>query len=193
MSKSAGLVGNLSFSRFFVVLVFTGLMTAPTIASVDEFIPNERALAAEQGGILDKSSVRTLRRVEEAGIVWSVVGYQTSKWRCLDLWGREVGAFPGTPSASLGGCGFDASRDFHHLNGFLLVGKQTFNVGLGIAPPGSLVEVTRIGGSTLVDRVGPEGVWLVFGSQDLPFSRIVAKSGAGEVIGDVMLGGVTGH
>ena len=156
------------------------------------FAPTKGQLEAERGGTFVAGSLRTLRALERpAGVTWTVVTYKTTKYECLDVYGRATGS--ARPAGAVGGCGLPSFSNAQVIKslgtGGLAVGAAFFSVAEGRAAPGvATVRATFADGSTAVDH--PEGgIWLFIERGHRSPTVVEALDRAGNVLARRVLNG----
>jgi hypothetical protein len=187
-----------------LLLAATGLLVpAGAVGGIvgwSVFAPTQGQLEAEQGGTFVPGSLRVLRTLERpGGVTWTVVTYKTTKYECLDVYGRTTGSVK--PAGAVGGCGLPRFSQEMIIQGLgaggLTVGSDFFSVAEGRAAPEVVtVRATFADGGTTLDH--PEGgVWLFVERGDRSPNLVEALDRGGNVlarlpltIGDVAVFGV---
>ena len=118
-----------------------------------------------------------------------MVTYKTTKYECLDVYGRAAGS--ATPAGAVGGCGLPSFRNAQVIQslgtGGLAVGANFFSVAEGrVAPEVATVRATFADGSTAVDH--PEGgVWLFVERGERSPTVVEALDRTGDVLARLVL------
>jgi hypothetical protein len=157
---------RIATKRLFLLAATALVVPAAAVGGITAwsvFAPTKGQLEAERGGTFVAGSLRTLRTLERpAGVTWTVVTYKTTKYECLDVYGRVTGS--ARPAGAVGGCGLPSFSNAQVIKslgtGGLAVGAAFFSVAEGRVAPGvATVRATFADGATAVDH--PEGgMWL---------------------------------